>query len=66
MKLIEDFGVRALLATISGTGFYVILLWILATVDMEIAQLVALISVAQAPWLLALGFYFGTQIAKTS
>ena len=64
MKLIKDFGVRALLATIGGVGFYVIAIWVLVNITLDVSQLIAIISMAQAPWMLALGFYFGTQVAK--
>jgi len=64
MKLFTDFGVRALLATIGGLGFYTIVVYVLMTVPLDVAQIIAIIGLAQAPWMLALGFYFGTQIQK--
>jgi hypothetical protein len=64
MKLLQDFGVRALLATIGGLGFYVIVIYVLMAFSLDIAQIIAIVGFAQAPWMLALGFYFGTQINK--
>lgn len=61
MKLKEDFGVRALLATLGGVGFYAIVIYVLIRVSLDIAQVIAIVSMAQAPWMLALGFYFGTK-----
>ncbi len=61
MKLVKDFGVRALLATIGGVGFYTALLLVMFKYDLDLPTLLALIALAQAPWMLALGFYFGTK-----
>lgn len=61
MKLKKDFGVRALLATIGAIGFYAIVLIVLFKFDLSTAQIIALVSTAQAPWMLAIGFYFGTR-----
>lgn len=61
MKLIKDFGVRALLATIGGLGFYTLLGFILVKYELDLPTIIAIISIAQAPWMLALGFYFGTK-----
>lgn len=58
-KLKNDFGVRALLATIGGAGFYGVLIFILARYELDLATIIALIGLAQSPWMLALGFYFG-------
>lgn len=62
MKLVQDFGVRALLATIGGIGFYAVLLFVVIKYDLDLPTLVALIGLGQAPWMLALGFYFGTRV----
>ena len=62
MKLYKDFGVRALLATIGGLGFYVLLGFILFKYELDIATVIAIIGLAQSPWMLALGFYFGTKV----
>ena len=61
MKLSKDFGVRALLATIGGIGFYTIVIYVLIRVQLDVAQVIAIVSMAQAPWMMALGFYFGTK-----
>lgn len=66
MKLLNDFGVRALLALIGGIGFYAIILYVLATMQMEVAQVIALVGLAQAPWMMAIGFYFGTKVQDRS
>lgn len=59
MKLITDFGVRALLATIGGLGFYGLLGFILFKYELDLPTIIAIIGIAQAPWMMALGFYFG-------
>lgn len=64
MKLIKDFGVRALLATIGGLGFYTLLGFILARYELDLPTIIAIIGIAQAPWMLALGFYFGTKVKE--
>ena len=61
MKLINDFGVRALLATLGGIGFYVLIGIILMKFELNIETVIAILTMAQAPWMLALGFYFGTK-----
>ena len=61
MKLIADFGVRALLATIGGLGFYGLLGFILAKYTLDLSAVIAIVGITQAPWMLALGFYFGTK-----
>ena len=61
MKLVKDFGVRALLATIGGLGFYTLLGFILARYELDLSTIIAIIGLAQSPWMLALGFYFGTK-----
>lgn len=61
MKLLKDFGVRALLATIGGIGFYVLLAFIVTRYTLDLPTIIALIGLAQSPWMLALGFYFGTR-----
>lgn len=60
-KLAKDFGVRALLATIGGVGFYTLIGFILARYELDLATVIAIIGLAQAPWMMALGFYFGTK-----
>lgn len=64
MKLLKDFGVRALLATIGGVGFYTVLGVILAKYQLELSTVIAIIGLAQSPWMLALGFYFGTRVKE--
>jgi len=64
MKLWNDFGVRALLATIGGVGFYTIVIYVLMRVQLNVAQIIAIVSMAQAPWMMALGFYFGTRSSQ--
>ena len=63
MKLTQDFGVRALLATIGGLGFYVMLGFILVKFELDLSTVIALVGLAQSPWVMALGFYFGTRVA---
>lgn len=65
MKLAKDFGVRALLATIAGLGFYAVLLFVLITMELDLATVLALISLANAPWLMAIGFYFGIKVGQS-
>lgn len=60
-KLAKDFGVRALLATIGGVGFYALLLYILMKYDLDLPTVLAIVGLAQTPWMLALGFYFGSR-----
>ena len=61
MKLIKDFGVRAFLATIAAIGYYVPLVYIFIKFSLTVEIMLALISAASAPWLLAMGFYFGSR-----
>ena len=61
MKLWRDFGVRALLALIGGVGFYVIVIYVLMRIQLDVAQIIAIVGMAQAPWMLVIGFYFGTR-----
>ena len=63
-KLGNDWGVRATLATIGGVGFYVLLGFILFRYELDLANVIAIIGLAQSPWLLALGFYFGTKVKE--
>jgi len=60
MKLLKDFGVRALLATIAASAFYILLsfAFFLFRASLDMATLVALIGMAQAPFLAAMAFYF--------
>ena len=64
VKLIKDFGIRALMAVIAGAGLYGLLFYIVITKELEPTTLLALIAVAQAPFLTALAFYFGERKAK--
>ena len=64
MKLIKDFGVRALLATIGGLGFYALLGVILVKYELDLVTVVAIIGIAQAPWMAAISFYFATRSTK--
>ncbi|GAI81022.1 unnamed protein product [marine sediment metagenome] len=59
MKLVQDFGVRALLGTIAGIGFYAILILVLVRYELDIATVIALVGLAVSPWMAAIGFYFG-------
>jgi len=64
MKLWEDFGVRALLAVVAGLGFYAMIGYILVNYELDLSTIIAIVGLANSPWLLALGFYFGTQVNK--
>ena len=64
MKLVNDFGVRALLASIGGIGFYALLGFVLVRYQLDLPTVIAVIGMAQSPWMLALGFYFGTRIKE--
>lgn len=65
LKLLKDFGVRALLATIAAVGFYGLLTLVIIKYPLDTATLIALIGLAQAPLLAALAFYFGSKITNT-
>lgn len=62
MKLTKDFGVRALLAIIAAVGYYVPLIFTFIHFDLTTETMLALLGVANAPWLLAMGFYFGSRV----
>ena len=64
MKLTQDFGVRALLGTIAGVGFYAILILVLVRYELDIATVIALVGLAVSPWMAAIGFYFGQRSAQ--
>ncbi len=64
MKLANDFGVRGLLATIAGAGFYAVLIYALVKVVFNAETIVALIAMAQAPWIAVFSWYFATRIIK--
>lgn len=64
MKLIKDFGVRAFLATIAAVGYYTPLIYIFVKFTLSTETTLALISAAGAPWLLAMGFYFGNRTSS--
>jgi len=65
MKLKTDFGVRALLATIALVGYeglllvLICILWRTSLLDVQTSVTIG--ATAQAPAMLALGFYFGTR-----
>ena len=63
MKLINDFGVRAFLATMAAIGYYFPLIYVFIKFPLSTETMLALLSAAGAPWLLAMGFYFGNHIA---
>lgn len=65
MKLWNDFGVRALIATIVACGYYAILFY-LAFICYDTGQMTAELAMgfvgqAAAPLALAIGFYFGSK-----
>lgn len=68
MKLSQDFGVRALLATISLVCFELTIgacIWLVwysynATPEM----ILAILAIAQTPPMAAISFYFGTKMNK--
>ena len=59
MKLVKDFGVRALLATIALGSYELLLLLVAILVPFDFKDAILLLSAGQAPAMLALGFYFG-------
>lgn len=63
MKIGKDFGVRALLAVIAAAGYYIMLIVTIAKFNLSEETVVALLASAASPWLLAMGFYFGSHIA---
>lgn len=63
MKLVKDFGVRALLATIATVGFVAGLILALMSCD-TIDQMVQILLMAQSPCMLALGFYFAKKATE--
>lgn len=64
MKLVTDFGVKALLATIAALGYYGALFLVLLTVELDTVTVVALLGAAAAPWFNIAGVYFGFRIAE--
>jgi hypothetical protein len=70
MKLIKDFGVRALLASLALVAFeaivliVIVFLWRDKALTVEAAT--ALVAAAQAPAMLAVGWYFGTRSGQPS
>lgn len=66
MKLANDFGVRALLATIGGAGFYAVLGYVLVKFELDVTTVIALVAMAQVPWTAAVGFYFGFRSAQVN
>ena len=64
MKLIRDFGIRALFGTIAGLGFYGLLILIFLKIELDLPTTLALLGLASAPWTMALGFYFGTRAGQ--
>ncbi len=63
MKLSKDFGVRALLALIAALGYYIPLIYVVTRFSLAAETMLAILGAASAPWLLAMGFYFGSHIA---
>ena len=61
MKLVKDFGVRALLATMGAIGFYALIIIVLFRFQLDVSHVITIITLAQAPWMMAIGFYFGTK-----
>ena len=64
MKLIRDFGIRALFGTIAGLGFYGLLILIFLKIELDLPTTLALLGLASAPWTMALGFYFWTRAGQ--
>jgi hypothetical protein len=62
-KFLADFGVRALLAAIAAAGYYIPLVYVFFKIQLPTETIIALLSAAGSPWLLAMGFYFGTKQA---
>ena len=63
MKLSKDFGVRGLLALLAAVGYYVPMIYVFIKVVLPIETIISLLAAAGSPWLLAMGFYFGSHIA---
>jgi hypothetical protein len=63
MKIAKDFGVRGLLAVIAAVGYYVPLIYVVIKIALSTETIVSLLAAASSPWLLAMGFYFGSHIA---
>jgi hypothetical protein len=63
VKLLKDFGVRALLATIAAVGFYGLLGCglFLFRASLDLVTLVAVLGLAQSPFMAAIAFYFATR-----
>ncbi len=70
MKLKEDFGVRALLATIALSMYELIIIVILALLHINKILTfdvgLAIAGLSQAPAMLAVGFYFGSRSSPQS
>lgn len=66
MKLIKDFGVRALIALVSGLGGYGALIYVLVSKDLDTATIVAIVGLALAPFSAAIGFYFGERKGRNN
>jgi len=64
MKLWNDFGVRALLAVLAGLGFYGALFFVFVKVTVDLPTTIALIGLANGPWMMAMGFYFGIKVGQ--
>jgi hypothetical protein len=60
-RLWGDLGVRAMLAILAAVGYYGPLIWVLVKYSLPVEVVVALIGAANAPWMTALGFYFGSR-----
>ncbi len=60
-RLWGDLGVRAMLAILAAAGYYGPLIWVLVKYSLPVEVVVALIGAANAPWMVALGFYFGSR-----
>lgn len=64
MKLSKDFGVRALLALVAAIGYYALLFIVIVRFNLSEETMIGLLGGASSPWLLAMGFYFGSHVAS--
>ena len=58
MRLANDFGVRALLATIGVIGFYTAVLYSVIAMNFCFEQVIAILGISQPVALLGLRWYF--------
>ena len=64
MKLIQDFGVRALLATVAACGHYVGVLYVIIQYELNYEQVFAILTESAAIALLGLKWYFSKEEIK--